>query len=140
MRFNFFAITLLVLCSFGFLHIPESFSEDYFATPSCNKGVYSNDHIQCSTDDLPPCPEPSFEKNGYCAVKKIDICGTGHILRDGLCMEESEFYESNARQSLITGKPMGDAPNTFGWFALVLSAFIVFAYAAMKIKMRKNRK
>ncbi len=126
--------------SFGMPHVTESFSEDYFATPSCNKGVYANDHIQCSTGDLPPCLEPSFEKNGYCAVKKIDMCGSGSILLDGSCIDEGEFYEMNSRQSLITGKPMGDAPNTFGWLVLVLSVFIVFAYVVMKIKKRINGK
>ena len=59
------------------------------------------------------------------------------MLLDGACIEE-KFYELNSRQSMLTGKPIGDVPNMFGWFVLTLSTFIVFAYVIMKIKKRKS--
>ncbi len=65
--------------------------------------------MQYSTGELPPCIESSFEKNGYCIVKKIDICKAGFILQDASRIDNS----MSQRQSLLTGKPMGDAANTF---------------------------
>jgi len=46
---------------------------------------------------------------------------------------------SFVRQSLQTGETLGDIPNTFGWFVLAMSLFIVFAYITMKIKKRKRK-
>lgn len=43
------------------------------------------------------------------------------------------------RQSLQTGETLGNIPNTFGWFVLAMSLFIVFAYVVMKIKRRKRK-
>ena len=133
---------LLLIFAFGTSQIHESFSEDYFSLPSCYIGTFEQDYVQCTTRDSPPCQEPSFEKNGYCAVHKIDICKAESILDDGKCIERDEFFgvgnPAYDRQSLQTGETLGNAPNTFGWFALALSAFIVFAYVVMKIKKRKK--
>ena len=75
-------------------------------------------------------------------VNKIDICKAGSVLDDGACIEHDEFFGVGGtaydRQSLQTGETLGNAPNMFGWFALALSAFIVFAYVIMKIKKRRN--
>ncbi|MCV0431840.1 hypothetical protein [Nitrosopumilus sp.] len=135
-------ILFLVLITFGVFQFHESFAEDYFSVPSCYVGVFVTDHVQCSTRDSPPCPEPSFEKNGFCVVKKLDICQTGYVLRDGLCLERNEYFRVDdptfARQSLQTGESLGNSGNLFGWFGLLLSSFIVFAYVIMKIKKRKK--
>jgi len=51
---------------------------DFFdMIPSCNVGVFVSDNIQCYIKDSPPCPEPSFKKNGLCVVEKKDICEKG---------------------------------------------------------------
>lgn len=72
----------------------------------------------------------------------MDICKAGSILEDGSCIERDEYFRVDdptfSRQSLQTGETLGDFQNTFGWFGLALSAFIVFAYVVMKIKKRKN--
>ena len=86
-------IFLILLLVFGIAISQESFSEDYFSIPSCYVGVFVTDHVQCSTRDSLPCPEPSFEKNGFCVVKKIDICEAGSVLKDGLCIEDAIFFE-----------------------------------------------
>jgi len=135
-------IFLILLLVVGTFQIQESFSEDYFSLPSCYDGVFVTDHVQCSTRDSPPCTEPSFEKNGLCIVKKIDICEAGSVLKDGLCIEDAGFFRVDdptfTRQSLQTGETLGDFTNLFGWSGLALSGFIVFAYVVMKIKKRKN--
>ena len=136
-------LVVFTIVSLGFLESQVSFSEDYFSTPSCSNGVFVNDHIQCSTGNSPPCIEPAFEKNGYCVVKKIDLCKSGNVLKDGLCIENKDFFRVDdptfERQSLQTGETLGDFTNLFGWSGLALSAFIVFAYVVMKIKKRKNK-
>ncbi|MGY5148382.1 MAG: hypothetical protein ACW9W4_10330 [Candidatus Nitrosopumilus sp. bin_7KS] len=133
---------ILVFAAIGFSQIQESFSEDYFAIPSCYTGVFVTDHVQCSTRDSPPCESPSFEKNGFCVVKKIDICKAENILKDGLCIENKNFFRVDdstfTRQSLQTGETLGNFTNLFGWSGLALFAFIVAAYVIMKIKKRKN--
>ena len=135
-------LIFLALVTLGASQIQESFSEDYFSIPSCYPGVFVTDHVQCSTRDSPPCPESSFEKNGFCVVKKIDICEAGFVLKDGLCIEDANFFRVDdptfTRQSLQTGKSLGDFTNLFGWSGLALSVFIVFAYVIMKIKKRKK--
>ena len=135
-------LIFLALVTFGASQIQESFSEDYFSIPSCYTGIFVTDHVQCSTRDSPPCPEPSFEKNGFCIVEKIDICDAGSVLKDGLCIEDANFFRVDdptfTRQSLQTGETLGDTTNLFGWFGLALSLFIVFAYVIMKIKKRKK--
>ncbi|MGH1569135.1 MAG: hypothetical protein ACRBBZ_08190 [Nitrosopumilus sp.] len=135
-------LLVLLIVIFVTFQTQKSFSEDYFSIPSCYTGSFFQDHVQCSTRNSPPCPEPSFEKNGYCVVKKMDICKAGSILEDGSCIERDEYFRVDdptfSRQSLQTGETLGDFQNTFGWFGLALSAFIVFAYVVMKIKKRKN--
>ena len=120
----------------------SSFSEDYFSLPSCYSGSFYQDHVQCSTKESPPCSEPSFEKNGYCVVKKMDICKPGNVLDDGKCIDRDEFFRvddpSFSRQSLQTGETLGDISNTFGWFGIILSSFIVFSFVVMKIKKRRK--
>jgi hypothetical protein len=44
-----------------------------------------------------------------------------------------------ASESLQTGETIDDVQNTFGWFVLAMSLFIVFAYITMKIKKRKRK-
>ena len=135
-------IFLILLLVVGTFQIQESFSEDYFSTPSCYDGVFVTDHVQCSTRDSPPCTEPSFEKNGLCIVKKIDICEAGSVLKDGLCIEDAGFFRVDdptfTRQSLQTGETLGNFTNLFGWSGLALSAFIIFAFVIMKIKKRQK--
>ena len=135
-------IFLILLLVFGIVISQESFSEDYFSIPSCYVGVFVIDHVQCSTRDSPPCPEPSFEKNRFCVVKKIDICEAGSVLKDGLCIEDANLFRVDdptfTRQSLQTGESLGDFTNLFGWSGFALSGFIVFAYVIMKIKKRKK--
>jgi len=46
--------------------------------------------------------------------------------------------DSFTRQSLQTGKTLGDANNTLGWLGLMISLFIVFAYVIMKIKKKRK--
>ena len=134
-------LLFLAFVIFGLSQIPESFSEDYFAIPSCYVGTFHQSYVECSTKDSPPCPEPSFEKNGYCVVKKIDICKGGSILDDGVCIEREKFFgpdgPATARQSLQTGETLGGV-DLLGWLGLVMSLFIVFAYVLMKIKKRKK--
>jgi hypothetical protein len=43
-----------------------------------------------------------------------------------------------ASESLVTGETIDGVQNTFGWFVLAMSLFIVFAYITMKIKRRKK--
>ena len=135
-------IFLILLLVFGIAISQESFSEDYFSIPSCYVGVFVTDHVQCSTRDSPPCPEPSFKKNGFCVVNKIDICEAGSVLKDGLCIEDANLLRVDdptfTRQSLQTGESLGDFTNLFGWSGFALSGFIVFAYVIMKIKKRKK--
>lgn len=135
-------LMIFVIVSLGILEIPISFSEDYFAIPSCYTGVFVTDNVQCSTRDSPPCESSSFEKNGFCVVKKIDICEAENILKDGLCIENKNFFRVDdptfTRQSLQTGETLGDFTGMFGWSGLALSGFIVFAYVIMKIKKRKK--
>lgn len=127
-------IFLILLLVFGIVISQESFSEDYFSIPSCYVGVFVIDHVQCSTRDSPPCPEPSFEKNRFCEA--------GSVLKDGLCIEDANLFRVDdptfTRQSLQTGESLGDFTNLFGWSGLALSGFIVFAYVIMKIKKRKK--
>ena len=47
--------------------------------------------------------------------------------------------DSAVNQPLQTGKTLGDASGTFGWFVLAMSLFIVFAYIIMKIKKRNKK-
>ena len=128
--------------SFGVLQIPESFSENYFSLPLCDEGIFRQDYVQCSTGESTPCMPPSFEKNGYCTVNKIDICRAGYVLKDGICIEQAELFRVDdptfTRQSLQAGETFGNFQNIFGWFGLALSGFIVFAYVIMKIKKRKK--
>jgi hypothetical protein len=44
-----------------------------------------------------------------------------------------------AFESLQTGETIDNVQNTFGWFVLAMSLFIVFAYITMKIKKRKRK-
>ena len=135
-------LIFLVFLTFGVSQTPESLSEDYFSIPSCYTGVFVTDYVQFSTRNSPPCSEPSFEKNGFCVVKKIDICEAGSVLKDGLCIKDTDFFRIDdptfTRQSLQTGETLGDFTNLFGWSGLALSLFIVFAYVVMKIKKRKK--
>jgi hypothetical protein len=135
-------LIFLVLVTFGASQLQESFSEDYFSIPSCYTGVFVTDHVQCSTRDSPPCLDPSFEKNGFCVVEKIDICEAGSVLKDGLCIEDANFFRVDdptfTRQSLQTGETFGDTTNLFGWSGLALSLFIVLAFVIMKIKKSKK--
>lgn len=135
-------LIFLAFVIFGTFQIQESFSEDYFSIPSCYTGVFVTDHVQCSIRDSPPCPEQSFEKNGFCVVKKIDICESESVLKDGLCIEDANLFRVDdptfTRQSLQTDESLGNFTNLFGWSGLALSVFIVFAYVIMKIKKRKK--
>ncbi|MCH9657876.1 hypothetical protein K0U27_04120 [archaeon] len=138
---NRFLIMFLVAI-IGASQIHESFSEDYFSTPSCNTGTFVSDHVQCSTGEYPPCQEPSFEKNGYCAIKKIDICEQGTILKNGDCIEDmSVDIYTIERQHLQTGKTISESGTLIsmiiGGFGPILIALFIVVYAVKK-RMRKN--
>ena len=75
-------------------------------------------------------------------MKKIDICESGSVLKDDLCIEDVDLFRVDdltfTRQSLQTGESLYNFTNLFGWSGLALFAFIVFAYVIMKIKKRKK--
>ncbi len=137
---------LIIIAIIGILQIPESFSED--SIPSCNIGVFVSDNIQCYTKDSPPCTEPSFEKNGLCVVKKLDICEEEYVLKDGLCIKNTGFIRidnpSFSRQSLQTGEtisPTGTFTSIFvGSLGPILIVFFIVIYAVKKRKAKKNIK
>ena len=137
---------LLSISIFGISQIPNSFSNDYFSLPSCYDGVFASDHVQCSTGNSSPCSEPSFEKNGFCVVKKIDICETDSILKDGLCIERNNFFKVDdstfTRQSLQTGETLsGSGALTsliIGSFGPILIVFFIILYAIKKRSKQKK--
>lgn len=122
--------------------VQESFSEDYFSIPSCYTGVFVNDHVQCSTLDSPPCPEPSFEKNGFCIVEKNEICEKETVLKDGNCIpKQSRDYYDISRQNLQTGETLSDfgmfVSIVIGSFGSVLIVLFIVIYAVKK-RMKKS--
>jgi len=99
--------------------------------------------------DIQPYPV-STKKPDYVAILQItkpdesadeQICGEGFVLTNGKCMPEDAFHINGSLstgQKLQTGSSLGNDSAPFGWLALVVSAFIVAAYAIMKIKTRKK--
>lgn len=99
-------IIIGIIVIVGVSQIPESFSED--SVPSCNIGAFVSDNIQCYTRDSPPCPSPSFEKNGLCVVKKIDLCEKDYVMLDGVCKISNIRIDDPTftKQHLLTGQPV----------------------------------
>lgn len=68
--------------------IPNSDGEYYVGIPLCVDGIYVSDDAICSTGDSPPCPEPSFRKNGMCVVEKKSLCGDNTVLKNYKCIPD----------------------------------------------------
>lgn len=92
--------------------IPNSDGEYYVVIPSCVDGVYVSDDAICSTGDLPPCPEPSFRKNGMCVVEKKSLCGDNTVLKNYKCIPDQNQFRVDdpdfKRQSLQTGESISN--------------------------------
>ena len=137
-------LILLLLSTIGIMQIQSSFSED--SVPSCNVGVFVSDDVQCYTEDSPPCPAPSIEKNGSCVVKKLDVCEEEYVLKDGLCTRNTGFVRiddpSFSRQSLQTGETLSES-GTFvsifvGSLGPILIVLFIVIYAVKKRITKKN--
>ena len=130
------------------------------SNPACDnftlKLQIENGFIQ----EEPPVPEPVFKQG----IHTDTDCGHGTTYQDGICMVdkienksikdyekwEASYQDENpnsfiripddsfTRQSLQTGKSLGDGNNILGWLGLIISLFIVSAYVIMKIKKMKK--
>ncbi len=134
---------MILAVALGMLQFHESYSEDYFGTPSCSKGIFASDHVQCSTGDLPPCQKPSFEKNGYCVVKKMDICEKDTVLKDGDCLPDTSVgYHAIERQHLQTGEIISRsgtfASMMIGSLGPILIAFFIILYAVKRGRAKRK--
>lgn len=88
--------------------IPDNDGNFFVKIPACADGVFVSDDAICSTGDSPPCPEPSFRKNGMCVIEKKSICGPDTILKNNQCIVDDGLFRvddpSFFRQSLQTGE------------------------------------
>lgn len=79
--------------------IPNMEGEYIGTIPSCDDSESIHPADLCHVDATPPpCPEPTFRKNGLCVIEKMnfadyaskeltagDMCGKGTVLVDGVC-------------------------------------------------------
>ncbi len=121
-----------VVLFMGFISVPESFSAD--SIPSCNVGVFVSSDAQCHIQDLPPCLNPSFEKDGLCVVKKSDLCKGDDVLVDGDCTIDLGNFRVDdptfTKQHLLTGKPIVD-PNLSDFRETGDSVGMIYAYSGI---------
>ena len=128
-------LLILLVATVGFLHIPESFSEDLI--PSCNAGVFVKSDVQCHVQDTPPCQKPSLEKDGLCIVKKSDLCKGEGVLVNGECTIDLEDYRAEDLTSgdsyLLAGAPIVNDPGPSDFRESGESIGIFFAYSSISL-------
>ncbi|MCV0412701.1 hypothetical protein [Nitrosarchaeum sp.] len=84
---------------------------------------------------------PDLEGYGTASVSTAYKFANGDILKTIKILQDPNFpnnIQGSNNESLQKGETLGNVSNTFGWFVLAMSLFIVFAYIVMKIKRRKN--
>ena len=70
--------------------IPDYDGKYFPEIPSCGEIYLLEDEEICYLEKEPPCPEPSFRKDGLCVIEKTSICMVDEKFRNVECLDKKE--------------------------------------------------